>query len=106
MTPEVYKLLIEQKVKRIEEIDWAMLVKRWPFQTEESLKLMVRRAKNTGNYSQDEFLFQKLRRLLPLKRKSLSVRDQEFNTAIANAFSILKQNQSTSMESTYKIRVF
>ena len=102
--PEVYKFLIEQKVKRIEEIDWAMLVKRWPFQTEESLKLMVRSAKNTGKYSQDEFLFQKLRRLLPLKRKSLSVRDQEFNTAIANAFSILKQNQLNSMESTSQVK--
>ena len=102
--PEVYKFLIEQKVKRIEEIDWTMLIKRWPFQTEESLKLMVRSAKNTGKYNQDEFLFHKLRRLLPLKRKSLSVRDQEFNTAIANAFSILKQNQSTSMESTYQVK--
>ena len=102
--PEVYKFLIEQKVKRIEEIDWAMLVRKWPFQTEESLKLMVRSAKNTGKYSQDEFLFQKLRRLLPLKRKSLSLRDQEFNTAIANAFRILKQNQSTSTESTYQVK--
>ena len=100
IVPEVYKYLIESKVKRIEDIDWQMLVKRWPFQTEESLKLMVRSAKNWGKNEKNIFLYQKLKHLLPKKRKPLSLKDQEFNSSIATAYNdILKTMPSINKKS-------
>ena len=101
IVPDVYKYLIQSKVNRIEDIDWQMLVKRWPFQTEESLKLMVRSAKNSGNNAKNIFLYQKLKHLLPQKRKSLSIKDQEFNSAIAVAYdNVIKAKHPINVEST------
>ena len=89
VTPEIYMFLISQKIKTIEEIDWNELLNRWPFQTEESLKLMVRAANTPGKTPECKYLHQRLGKLLPIKRKPTSAREVDLNNKIAEFYSIL-----------------
>lgn len=89
VTPEIYMFLISQKIKTIEEIDWNELLNRWPFQTEESLKLMIRAANTPGKTPECKFLHQRLCKLLPIKRKPTSAREVDLNNKIAEFYNIL-----------------
>ena len=89
VVPEVYSFLIQQKIKKIDHIDWSHMVNRWPYQTEQSLKLIVRNASSSGKATKAKHLYQKLKHLLPLKRKPIPSKDKGFNTTIADFYNNL-----------------
>ena len=99
VVPDVYSFLIQQKIKKIDNVDWKEMVNRWPYQTEQSLKLIVRNAKGSGKAQQDVHLHQKLKHLLRSKRKPIPSKDQEFNITIATFFNnILKSKHVSKSE--------
>ena len=79
------------------------MVKRWPFQTEESLKLIVRNANSSGKTEKNALLYQKLKYLLPMKQKEISTKDRQFNTDIAMLYNniINLKHASKPKQSSY-----
>ena len=102
VVPEVFTCLIRKKVKRIEDVDWLELIKTWPFQTEESLKLVIRNANTSGKTQKNTLLYQKLKKLLPGKRKPISSKDHEFNIKIAAIYNNLINSKHFSKPKSSK----